>query len=85
WFITPAEVDGTAILSPSHSLGNRTLIVFKVADQYLLPDGPKAAVRAGASDFERREDIVYPTPNGKFVISYAEGYPVGRFEKSEAN
>lgn len=82
WFITPAEVDGKAILSPGHSLGNRTLIVFKVADQYLLPDSPQAAVRAGASDFERREEIVYPTANGKFVISYAEGYPVGRFEKT---
>ncbi len=81
WFITPAEVDGKAILSPGHSLGNRTLIVFKVADQYLLPDSPKAAVREGPSDFERREDIVYPTVNGRFVISYAEGYPVGRFEK----
>ncbi len=82
WIITPDKVDGKAILSPGHSLGNRTLIVFKVADEYLLPDSPKAAVRAGASDFERREDVVYPTANGKFVISYAEGYPVGRFEKN---
>lgn len=81
WFITPDQVDGTAFLSPGHSLGNRTLIVFKVADQYLLPASPKAVVRTGPSDFERREDIVYPTVNGKFVISYAEGYPVGRFVK----
>ena len=81
WFITSADLDGKIFSSTGHSLGNRTLIVFKVADQYVLPDSPKATVRTGASDFERREDIVYPTANGKFVISYAEWYPVGRFEK----
>lgn len=79
-FIGQADVDGTIYHSTGHSVGNRTLIVFKVADQYLLPGGPMAAVRGGPSDFERREDIIYPTANGKFVISYANGYPVGRFE-----
>ncbi len=32
------------------------------------------------TDFEAREELVFPTPNGRYVVSYANGYPVGRFE-----
>ena len=46
-----------------------------------LPEGPDALVREGPSDFELRDDKVrYETPNGCFVISYEQGFPVGRFE-----
>src|SRR6185436_261125 len=44
-------------------------------------NGVDALLRKGATDFERREDIRYRTSNGAFVISYAEGYPVGHFEQ----
>jgi len=79
-FIGKADLDGKVFTSTSHSLGNRTEIVFKVAGQWLTPTEPTALRRSGPTDFERREDIRYPTSNGAFVISYREGYPIGRFE-----
>ena len=81
-FVTLADLDKVAFLSTGHSLGNRTLIVQRVADAYLMPAASSPAVRKGPSDFERREEIIYPTTNGRFVISYATGYPIGRFEAS---
>jgi hypothetical protein len=81
YFLVPESLDGKAFLSTGHSLGNRTLIVFKVAERYLLPDSPDAAVRKSPTDFERRDTkVVYPTSGGRFVISYEAGYPVGKFE-----
>ena len=80
-FITQDQVDGKVIKSTAHALGDRTLILFKYADKYLLADSPDAQVREGPSDFELRDDKVrYQTPNGCFVISYEHGFPVGRFE-----
>jgi len=79
-FITQKDLDGKAFTSSGHSLGNRTEIVFRVAGKYLKTDGTDARVRRGKSDFELREDVRYRTSNGAFVISYAAGYPVGRFE-----
>ena len=81
-FVAKNDLDGQIFSSTGHSLGNRTLIVFNVADQYLRPDSPTAARRKGPSDFERREDVIYPTTHGRFVISYSAGYPVGRFAEA---
>ncbi len=78
--VDQAKVDGTVFLSTGHSLGNRTEIVFSVTGEHLLPTGEQRWLRNGATDFERRENIVYPTSGGRFVINYAAGYPVGRFE-----
>ena len=79
-FITKDEIDGQAFVSTGHSLGNRTKIVFQVADRFLLPDVPQAAVRKGVCDFECREaPVEYRVTGGKFVISYAAGAPVGTF------
>jgi hypothetical protein len=78
-WVAKQDLDGKVFSSSGHPLGNRTLIVFQVADQYLLPACPQAAVRTGLSDFERKKDVVYPTRNGRFVISYRAGYPVGEF------
>ena len=81
-FITKDQLDGKVFTSAGHALGNRTQIVFRVADAYLLADGPKALVRQGLTDFERWDTKVrYATPGGAFVISYEGGFPVGRFEK----
>ena len=80
-FVTEADLDGKALKTTGHSLGDRTQIVFRFGDAYLLPGSPKAMVRQGKSDFEHRDEtVVYPTPGGRFVISYKDGYPVGRFE-----
>lgn len=72
------EVDGKVFTSSGHALGNRTEIVFRVAGKYLEPGG---LVRAGKGAFELRDEVRYRTSGGTFVISYAAGYPVGRFEK----
>ncbi len=79
-FIGAADLDQVAFTGTGHSLGNRTLIVQRVADAYLNVAASARGMRQGPSDFERRKDIVYPTTNGRFVISYANGFPVGRFE-----
>ncbi len=82
-FITRERVDGTTFTTTGHALGNRTRIVLEVAAKALEPGGTEAVLRQGPSDFERREDIRYETTNGAFVISYRDGFPVGRFEKRE--
>ncbi|MCP4644218.1 MAG: DUF2920 family protein [bacterium] len=80
-YITKADVDGEIVKSAGHSLGDRTRIVFKFADRYLLPDSSERLIRKGKTDFERRdEEVRYETANGAYVISYTNGYPVGRFE-----
>lgn len=79
-FVTKSDLDGTVFTSSGHPLGDRTEIVLKVAGKYLRPGGADALVRRGKSDFERRDEVRYRTSGGSFVISYAAGYPVGRFE-----
>ena len=80
-FVTQEQVDGKVFTTTGHALGNRTLIVQQVADKYLLPTSKDALRRTTPTDFEHRDQLVrYPTTNGVWVISYAAGYPVGRFE-----
>ncbi len=74
--VTKDLVDGKVFTTTGHALGNRTAIVSQVAGDHL-----KSLHRAGPTDFERKEDIRYPTRNGTWVISYAKGWPEGRFEK----
>jgi predicted esterase len=81
-FITEADLDGEVLKSTGHSLGDRTKIVSKFAGQYLDPGSTETLVRTTPSDFEHRDDEVrYETPNGVYIISYNEGYPVGLFER----
>ncbi|HPO14618.1 MAG TPA: DUF2920 family protein [Candidatus Hydrogenedentes bacterium] len=80
-FIGKEDVDGNVIKDCKHSLGDRTLILQKFADEYLLPDSPTAARIKHTTDFASRDDAVrYNTPNGAFVVSYTAGCPFGRFE-----
>jgi len=81
-FITQHDIDGQIFSSTGHSLGDRTRIVLSVAGKYLRVHGDQSLRRQGESDFDRRESIRYPTTNGEFVISYDNGFPVGRFETS---
>jgi len=81
-FITKDDIDGRVFTSTGHALGNRTEIVFRVAEEYLSPNSPQSIRRRGLSDFECRDEIRYVTSNGQFVISYHAGYPVGRFESA---
>lgn len=79
-FIAKNDLDGKVFTSAGHSLGNRTEIVFRVAEHYLHPDGAKFLRRTTPTDFDRRDEVRYRTSDGEFVISYQSGYPTGRFE-----
>ena len=81
-WVTKELVDGKVFASTGHSLGNRTLIPGRVAGKWLLPDSPEALERKTPTDFERKEEIRYTTHDGAYVISFQQGFPVGRFEKS---
>ncbi|NBV21416.1 MAG: alpha/beta fold hydrolase [Proteobacteria bacterium] len=79
-WVAKEMVDGKIFSTTGHALGNRTLIPGHVAGKFLRADSPDALDRKTPTDFERREEIRYSTTDGAFVISYAQGYPVGRFE-----
>ncbi|MDQ1257593.1 MAG: hypothetical protein QG656_2199 [Candidatus Hydrogenedentes bacterium] len=80
-FIAKADIDGSVIKDCKHSLGDRTLILQRFADVYLLPAGTAAVRRNGKADFEWRDERVrYKSQNGHFIVSYTQGYPTGRFE-----
>ena len=83
-FIAKKDLDGKVFTGTGHSLGDRTEIVFRVAGDFLAAKGHAALSREGPNDFQRREEVRYRTTNGQFVISYAEGFPVGRFEPDPA-
>ncbi|MFT5469187.1 MAG: hypothetical protein ACI8UO_004302 [Verrucomicrobiales bacterium] len=80
-FVGKDDLDGNVFSSSGHALGNRTEIVFKVAGEAIEP-----SVRRGIpSDFELRDEKVrYAVTGGEFVISYTNGFPVGRFEPAAA-
>jgi predicted esterase len=78
--VTADMVDGETFKDTAHSLGDRTKILAKFAGQYLDPKSPARLRREGPADFDRHDDVRYSVPGGAFVISYANGYPVGQFE-----
>ncbi|MEX0724842.1 MAG: DUF2920 family protein [Planctomycetaceae bacterium] len=78
-FISKGDLDDSVFTSTGHSLGNRTEIVFRVAEKYLRPNSDEFLHRETPTDFERKDDVRYRTSDGEFVISYRHGYPVGRF------
>jgi acetyl esterase/lipase len=77
-WIAKKDLDGKVFTSSGHALRNRTEIVDRVAKEHLS----ERSLREGRSDFECKEEIRYRTSNGAFIISYGEGFPVGRFEPS---
>lgn len=81
-WVTKDMVDGKVFTTTGHALGNRTLIPGRVAGKWLRADSPDALERKTPTDFERRDEVRYATSDGTFIISYAYGYPVGRFEAS---
>ncbi|MBL9153016.1 MAG: DUF2920 family protein [Verrucomicrobiales bacterium] len=78
--VTADQLDGKVFTSAGHPLGNRTEIVHRVAGSWLDPASPQTRRREGPTDFERREAVRYPVTGGTWVIDFAKGYPVGRFE-----
>lgn len=78
--VTADRVDGEVFTGTGHSLGDRTRILAHVAGRYLDPGSPRMVRRRGATDFERREVLRYPTAGGQWVVRYDAGYPEGEWE-----
>ena len=80
-FLGESDVDGEAVQSTGHLLGDWGKIVFRYAGKYLNPHSSELIRRDSPTDFELRDECVrYETASGAYVISYASGFPVGRFE-----
>lgn len=85
-FVTQADCNGQPFKDTGHNLADRTKVALHFGDEFINPTSPKLKVRPGPCDFKRRdEQVQFKTPNGHFIISYAKGYPVGRFERSSAS
>ncbi|NSW57977.1 MAG: DUF2920 family protein [Armatimonadetes bacterium] len=82
-FLTQWHVDGEAVTSTGHAVGDREKVVIRFADEYMKPDGAKALQVPGPTDFELAGQVVFPTSGGRFVVDYS-GVPEIRFEKAEA-
>ena len=57
-FIGGEDIDGTVFTTSGHPLGNRTEIVFQLAERYLVSEGTDVIRRSGKTDFDRREAIL---------------------------
>jgi hypothetical protein len=79
-FLTQRDVDGTVFTTTAHPVGNRQKVTEKVADEYLLESGRLALQVPGPDDFERGEEVVFPSAKGRFVVSF-RGAPELRFEQ----
>lgn len=77
-FITKRDLDGTIFTSAGHPLGNRTKIATSIVKTRFPPE---TGAPTRKTDFDMADEHVrYPTTNGHFIISYQQGYPIGRFE-----
>ncbi|MGD9497424.1 MAG: alpha/beta hydrolase family protein [Armatimonadota bacterium] len=77
-FLTALDVDGEAVTTTGHPVGDREQVVIKYADAYMREDGALARATSGASDFARGGSFEYPTANGRFVIDFS-AYPTIAF------
>jgi poly(3-hydroxybutyrate) depolymerase len=82
-FLTEVDVDGYAVTTTGHPVGNRDRVVMKYADDYMLPEGRLAKRTEQENDFQRGGSFEYPTDNGRFVLNY-EGYPTVAFVANDA-
>ncbi len=77
-FIGKEQLDGVVFTSTGHALGNRTKIAPQMVKMF-FPHTTNVASRK--TDFDGADEQVrYRTTHGAFVISYKQGFPVGRFE-----
>lgn len=80
-YIGKEQLDGVVFTSAGHALGNRTKIAPLMVQTY-YPH--KTNVPGRKTDFDHADESVrYVTTNGSFIISYKNGYPVGRFEAED--
>lgn len=79
-FVTPKDIDKVVFRSTGHSLGDRTKMMTKFGGEYMIPGREKFRLRKSPTDFELKQDVIYPTSDGRFVVSYTDGKPTIHFE-----
>ena len=79
-FVTKADLDNVIFKSTGHSLGDRTKMMVDIGGKIMVPGRENYRLRQSPTDFELKQDVVYPTSDGRFVVSYASGMPTVRFE-----
>lgn len=79
-FLTAADIDGIAVTTTGHAVGDREQVVIKYADEYMKEKGKQAKATDGPSDFTRGGAFEYPTSGGRFVIDFSAA-PAVRFER----
>ncbi len=79
-FLTQWHIDGKAVKTTGHPVGDRQQVVIRFADRYMLEDGDMALQTPGPNDFERGEEVVFPTGGGRYVVDFSAGPPTIRFE-----
>ena len=82
-FLTPWHVDGTAVKTTGHTGNDRQKVVERFADAYMMEDGKLALETPGKNDFERAEEVVFPTSGGRFVVDYSAGPPTIGFGQQD--
>ena len=70
-FLTEFDVDGKAVRTTGHPIGDREQVVIKYADVYMREDGKLAKATSGPSDFTRGGQFEYPTSNGKYAMDFS--------------
>jgi hypothetical protein len=80
-FVTPQDVDGTAVTTTDHPVGNLPLIYIKYGNEYFKPDGKFACRRDGETDFELRHPISYDVTGGVWTMDYSS-LPTIAFRKA---
>lgn len=77
-FLTAFDVDGVAVTTTGHPVGDREQVVIKYAAVYLCEAGTLAKATGGPSDFARGGRFHYPTAAGAYEIDF-DGPPTIRF------
>lgn len=70
-FLTDFDVDGIAVTTTGHPVGDREQVVLKYADIYMSERGRLAKATTGPSDFTRASAFEYPTTNGRYVVDFS--------------
>ncbi|MCB1123962.1 MAG: DUF2920 family protein [Verrucomicrobiae bacterium] len=80
FFVKESDLDGSVFKSTGHSLGDRTQMMLRYGEKYLNPESEHYYERQSQTDFELQQDVIYPTSDGQYVVSYPGGIPSIRFE-----
>ena len=80
--IDEARVQAESVFkNTGHSIGDRTQMLFQLGDTYLKPGSAEMKRCMRPLDRDVKDAVKYSVPGGTWIMDYAKGYPVGRFEE----